>query len=222
MRMEDLSAEQRKLLSTDFGDLEKVAADQAKLAGEMYNRGLEIALNIADGLDKEAAEAEKTAGENHELPDAHSEKTAQQMGAFIERGQYDGLKKLGADRHSNEWHYFLPFVEEKVAAAGAKAGLDRFRQFITSKAKGVAGKAKDVGGKVVDYHKNIGSHARQAATGKPTAAGGNSIKGKAESTLRGLTGKERAMEAGKAVGKASPYAAAAGLGAAAASRKKDD
>lgn len=223
MRFEDLSAEQQALLNTNFGsETEKVAAEQAKIASEMYSKGLEIASNIADAMDKQAAEAEKTASEAAELEDAGAEKMAAQMGAFIERGQFDGLRKLGSDRHGNEWHYILPFVEEKVASAAAKAGLQKFRQFMATGAQKAKGMAQSGAKKVKDYHQGMGANARQAVTGKPSAAGGEAIKGKGESILRGLSGKERAMEAGKAVAKASPYAAAAAAGGAAASKKKND
>lgn len=138
MRKEDLSAEQQKLLNTNFSpELEKVAAEQAKVAQEMYAKGQEIAMNIADAMDKEAAEKVAAEGANPELEDAQQEKMAAQMGAFIERGQFDGLKKLGSERHGNEYHYILPFVEEKVAAAAAMSGLSKFKNFMASKAKSV-------------------------------------------------------------------------------------
>lgn len=142
MRKEDLSAEQQKLLNTNFGpELEKIAAEQAKIAQEMYAKGQDIALNIADAMDKEAAEKVASENQSQALEDAQAEKTAAQMGAFIERGQFDGLRKLGSERHGNEWHYIYPFVEEKVAAAGASAAMGKFRNFMASKAKQVG---KDV------------------------------------------------------------------------------
>jgi hypothetical protein len=242
MRMEDLSPAQRQLLMTDFGqETEKVAAEQAKIAQEMYDRGLDIAVNIANAMDAEYA-AEKTAEYDAELEDPYMEKAAQQMGAFIERGQFDGLQKLGAERHGNEWFYILPFVEEKVAAVGARSAATKFTDFMHSNAiraghglksvgksiKGTAeglakktkegirdssavAKAKQVAGKVKSYHQGIGAHARQAATGEVSAVGGDSIKGRPQSILSGLSKGERAMEGAKAVGKLTPHAAAAGL-----------
>jgi hypothetical protein len=223
MRIQDLTPEQQAILSTDFGaETEKVAAEQAKVAGEMYNKGLEIALNIADAMDKQAAEAEKIASESDELNNPEAEKIAAQMGAFIERGQYDGLRKLGSDRHGNEWHYIAPFVEEKVASAAAKAGLDRFRKFMAGgaqKAKDFAGKAKDkasqAGKAVKDYHKGMADDARSAATGRNSFMDNVGVKGN-------LNAKQRAAAGGKALAKASPYLAAGGAAGYAASRKKDD
>lgn len=170
MRMEDLSAEQQKLLKTDFGaDIEKVASAQAKLAKEMYANGQQIALNIADQMDKEAAE--KVASEAVELPDAESEKRAAEMGRFIERGQFDGLRKLGSERHGNEWHYIYPFVEEKVASSAAKAGLNKFRSFMASKGKAVADKAKGAVEKGKDAMKKNPGKAMAGAGAAGAAAG---------------------------------------------------
>ena len=171
MRMQDLTADQQKLLKTDFGtEVEKVASEQAKIAKEMYAKGQEIALNIADSMDKEAAELEKNAGANAELPDAQQEKMAAQMGAFIERGQYDGLRKLGSDRHGNEFHYILPFVEEKVATASAKAGVGKFREFLAGK----AGKAREAMGK----HPGKAGAGAAAAGAAGGFAAGRASKGK--------------------------------------------
>lgn len=234
MRIQDLTPEQQAILNTDFGaDTEKVAAEQAKIAGEMYTKGLEIALNIADAMDKQAAEAEKIASESDELNSPEAEKIAAQMGAFIERGQYDGLRKLGSERYGNEWHYIVPFVEEKVASAAAKAGLDRFRKFMAGgaqKAKDFAGKAsakaQEYGGKakekasqagkaVKDYHKGMADDARSAATGRNSFMDNVGVKGS-------LNAKQRAAAGGKALAKASPYLAAGGAAGYAATRKKDD
>jgi hypothetical protein len=169
--MEDLSADQQKLLKTNFGsETEKVAAEQAKIAKEMYAKGQEIALSIADSMDKEAAELEKKASADAELPDPQQEKVAAQMGAFIERGQYDGLRKLGSERHGNEWHYILPFVEEKVATASAKAGVGKFREFLAGK----AGKAREMMGK----HPGKAAGGAAAAGAAAGFAGGRASKSK--------------------------------------------
>jgi len=226
MRFEDLSAADQKLLNTDFGDLEKVAADQVAQAQEMYEIGFsKLASQIADQLDAEAAEAEKVAEDN--TLDPESEKLAASLAAFIERGQFDGLRKLGSDRHGNEWHYFLPFVEEKVAAAGGMAYLKNFGNKLKgyagtagSKAKDYAGKAgekaKEVGGKAKDYHKGMADDARGAATGRNAFMDNLGVKGK-------LSKEQRVGAAGRAAAKASPYlAAGAGAGLAAAMRKKED
>jgi hypothetical protein len=225
MRFEDLSAADQKLLNTDFGGLEKVAADQVAQAQEMYEIGFsKLASQIADQLDAEAA-AEKVAEDN--TLDPESEKLAASLGAFIERGQFDGLRKLGSDRHGNEWHYLLPFVEEKVAAAGGMAAVTNFGKKLKgyaatagSKTKEYAGKAgekaKEVGGKVKDYHKGMADDARGAATGRNAFMDNLGVKGK-------LSKEQRVGAAGRAAAKASPYlAAGAGAGLAAAMHKKED
>lgn len=171
MRIEDLSVEQQKLLKTDFGsDIEKTASAQAKVAKEMYDRGSEIAVKIADAMDKEAADQEKQAGD-HSLEDAGQEKLAAQMGAFIERGQYDGLQKLGHERHGNKWHYVTPFVEEKVASAAAKGAVNNFRKFIAAKSKDVVGKGKEMAGKAKDAVKANPGKAAAGAGAAGAAAG---------------------------------------------------
>jgi len=236
MRFEDLSAADQKLLNTDFGGLEKVAADQVAQAQEMYEIGFsKLASQIADQLDAEAA-AEKVAEDN--TLDPESEKLAASLGAFIERGQFDGLRKLGSDRHGNEWHYLLPFVEEKVAAAGGMAAVTNFGKKLKgyagaagsktkeyagkagSKTKEYAGKAgdkaKEVGGKVKDYHKSMADDARGAATGRNAFMDHTGVKGN-------LNAGQRAGAGGRAALKASPYlAAGAGAGLAAAMRKKEE
>jgi len=230
MRFEDLSPEDQRLVKTDFGSLEKQAAAQLEQARVMYETGFhKLATEIADQLDAEAAASEKQASE--EYLDSESEKVAAELGAFIERGQFDGLRKLGSDRHGNEWHYLLPFVEEKVASAGAGAALKAFGK----KLKDHAGSAADYGKKMKDhagsaadkavgYHKGMAANARQAVTGKAVSRSGSEMrKGLSDYAVSPLSAKERAMEGGKALAKASPYlAAGAGLAAAAKSKKKED
>jgi hypothetical protein len=225
MRFEDLSAADQKLVNTDFGSLEKVANDQVAQAQEMYEIGFsKLASQIADQLDAEAEAAAVKVAEDLAL-DPESEKLAASLGAFIERGQYDGLRKLGSDRHGNEWHYLLPFVEEKVAAAGGMAALKNFGSKLQSyaaqagaKAKGYAGqagaKAKEVGAKAKDYHKGMADDARGAATGRNAFMDNVGVKGK-------MTAGQRASSAGNAALKASPYALAAGAGLAAAKMKSN-
>lgn len=216
MRFEDLSAADKKLVNTDFGSIEKVANNQVAQAQEMYEIGFsKLASQIADQLDAEADAVEKFA-EDLAL-DPESEKLAASLGAFIERGQFDGLRKLGSDRHGNEWHYLLPFVEEKVAAAGGMAALENFGE----KLKGYAGKAgekaKEVGGRVKEYHKGMADDARGAATGRNAWMDHTGVKGNLTAGQRGGAGL-RAAE------KASPYLAAgagAGLAAAMTRSKKE-
>lgn len=127
MRFQDLSPADQALVRTDFGAMDKVAAGLVKQATECYEYGHDkIALEIADGLEKAAADeaaalavAEKTAGE----VDPEFEKAAAELGAFTERGTFDGLAKLGQERYGDEMAYFYPFVEQKIAQAGAQAAL---------------------------------------------------------------------------------------------------
>jgi len=158
MRFEDLSLEDQRLLQTDLGEFEKEAAAELALADDMYVAGYEkLAAETADYLDQLYSmdkEASEEAPEESYLDDA-SEKTAHDLGSFIERGYFDGLRKLGSERYGDEMAYLYPFMEEKVAAAGASAAAEKFRSFGAA-AKGHAGKAvekaKEMGGKFKGYH----------------------------------------------------------------------
>jgi hypothetical protein len=154
MNIKDLSQEEQQLLNTDFGDLEKEAAARLQQVEEMYGYGHDkLASEIADGIDelvKVAEEEEKEEEDEDEgKMDDESEKSAAEFGAFIERGVFDGLSKLGSDRHNDPMYYFYPFMEEKIAAGGAAAALKRV------KSMGSAGldKAKGLGAKGIDYVK---------------------------------------------------------------------
>lgn len=220
MKRSDLSAEDLALLNTDFGEMDKEAAAQVELADEMYLTGFDkLATETADAMDQAAAElleAEKVASEEDAL-DEESEKMASELSCFIERGFFDGLRKLGSERHDDELHYLMPYIEEKVAATGAKALLGKFRDRVKginvkgmgAKAKELGAKAKNMGGKAVDgvsnYHKDMGAKAKAAVTGKNSAGAA-------------MTGKERAVAGGKSLAKASPYLALGAGGAFAATR----
>jgi hypothetical protein len=124
MRFEDLSPADQQLLNTDLGEVEKVAAENIALADEMYAHGFnKLAQEAADSLEAAyaAAASEKVASE--ETLDAESEKIATDLSAFIERGFFDGLRKLGSERYGDEAAYLRPFIEEKIAEAGAAAAL---------------------------------------------------------------------------------------------------
>lgn len=123
MRFEDLSPADQQLLNTDLGEVEKVAAENLALADEMYAHGFnKLAQEAADSLEAAAAAAsEKVASE--EALDGESEKVATDLSAFIERGFFDGLRKLGSERYGDESVYLRPFIEEKVAQAGAEAAV---------------------------------------------------------------------------------------------------
>jgi len=110
MRFEDLNPADQQLLRTDLGEAEKVAAENLALADEMYAHGFnKLAQEAADSLEAAAAAAsEKVASE--EALDAESEKVAADLSAFIERGFFDGLRKLGSERYGDENAYIIPFL----------------------------------------------------------------------------------------------------------------
>ena len=117
-------------------DTEKAASitdEDRAIAEEMYLIGHDkIALQMADELDKVAMDEDKKEEseedkkeEKKELPafmksDEGEKKEASARAAFIEKGVFDGLQKIGSDRHKDSWHYLTPFLEEKVAALTVK------------------------------------------------------------------------------------------------------
>jgi len=122
MKYEDLSVEDQALLATDFGEQEKVAAAELGVAQEMYNTAFEkLAAATADAIDEEAKKEDES--EKKEKMDEEGEKKAADLSAFIERGYFDGLRKLGSDRHGDENAYLYPFLIEKCADGEQKAKL---------------------------------------------------------------------------------------------------
>lgn len=231
MKFSDLSKEDQALLSTDFGDLDKVAAEQVKVANEMYEAGVELALSTADEMDKLAA----SAGSSDDLSDSadESEKVAAaDYGNIIAEGYIDKLAALGVERHGDADHYFLPLVEEKIAEAGRMAALKKFWDATKSKASGAAAKAKDMASKAKAQAGQAGQRAGDFAKGqaKRHSEGAKDVmtglKGKTEH-ITGLSAGERARRVGMGVGKMAPGLAAGGLAAggglyAATRGKKED
>jgi hypothetical protein len=229
MRYEDLSPADQQLLSTDLGEVEKVASEKVAMADEAYAHGFfKLAQQTADYLEEiYAAQSEKVAEDS--AMDSESEKIAAELGAFTERGFFDGLRKLGSDRYGDETVYLMPLVEEKVAGDYAKKGLELFNKVrggVTSAAKAV----KEAPGK---WH---GGASAQIEKGKKIVEKAESkIKqhsGKAKGPLGQSTLKEQGkrvwkgrLEQAKGYGKhVAPYAGAAtglaGLGAYALKGKK--
>ena len=190
MRFSDLSRADQELLQSDLGNFDKVAAEQVALIDEMYSTGFnKLAAETADMLDKLAEE---------EL-DEEGEKTAAVCGAWTERGFFDGLAKLGADRHGDELYYLAPFIEEKIA--GKAKGLKDTLAGAYNKAKGA----------VVDNHAIMKSNAKAAWTGKGVEPKHwNATKSKKGQKMRKLTPMERAQSAGHAALRATPYAVGGG------------
>jgi len=125
MRFQDLSPENQALVNTDFGPLDKVAEEQVKIASEMYSSGAEMAQATADQVDKLAAEKEEEEEEKEEMGEAEK-KASEDYGIIIAEGFTDKLASLGEERYGDADHYFIPFMEEKVAAAGARAAVKKF------------------------------------------------------------------------------------------------
>ena len=202
MRFSDLSRADQELLQSDLGNFDKVAAEQVALIDEMYSTGFnKLAAETADMLDKLAEE---------EL-DEEGEKTAAVCGAWTERGFFDGLAKLGADRHGDELYYLAPFIEEKIAGKASDA------------MKSIRGAYNSAKGAIANNHKQMKDSAKAAITGHS----GKISKGKKKGTGGGgqLTGAQRARAAGVALLRGSPYAlgtAAVGGGGYKLLKKKDD
>jgi hypothetical protein len=219
MRFEDLSPEDQRLVQTDLGEFDKVAAAQLETVNEMYEVGFsKLASETADHLDAlmvARAEHAKTASASR--LDEESEKYASEYGAFIERGFFDGLVKLGQERHGNGWFYIYPFLEEKVAAAGAEQALEKLGGRagdlwkaiqsgggkVMGAVKGVPGKARAAGKAIKDYdYKGIPGKAGKALKEAPgkAYAGAKDYAGKTKA--EGKAGYEglKAAVTGKGVG----------------------
>ena len=168
MRYEDLSQYDQELLNTDLGEFEKEATEKLAEANEVYAYGQQQAHAIADEMDyamaKHAEEEEEGEEEEEEEMDEESEKKAAELGAFIERGLFDELIKLGSERHGDPLHYYYPYMEEKVAQIGAEEKLAAWYHELGKKVKDVAGKAKE---KIIDYHRGIGKNLSDMRTGDP-------------------------------------------------------
>jgi hypothetical protein len=235
MKFEDLSPEDQKLVNTDLGDFEKEAAARLELANEMYEVGFnKLAAETADSMDEyfsKVASAEEV--DNSISLDSESEKVAQELGAFIEKGYIDGLRKLGEERHGDETVYLMPFLEEKVAAKGAKAWLAGLGKKVKGFGEAAKSKAKDVGGSAKAKATAAGSYAKDKATAAGSYAKGKAVAAKtnvaryhsdaARDVKEGIKDKNYTRAAkggGKLVG---PYAAILGAGGAGAyaAKKKD-
>lgn len=212
MKFDQLSPEDQKLVKTDFGGLDKVAEEMVKQAAECYNRGLEkTAVEIADGIDKTAEEEEAAAEkfkkdkeeDDKKEKNPEHEKAAAELGAVYERGVFDGLAKLGQERHQDPMHYFWPFIEEKVAQAGAEAALAKFAQILEKQAEGSPGKKPEEGHMV-----------RRALLGTPVSAAIEAEKGKKMKAFgkTWLHGAKSAVK-GAVGGGAAGAAVGAGVGA---------
>lgn len=210
----NLTAQQQELVNTDFGEeIEKMAAERVGACQEAYAYGFnKLAKDIADAKDEADKKEEKKEDKEEEKMDEESEKAAAELGAFIERGTFDSLRKLGSERHGDEMHYIAPFVEEKIAAdfgAMGKKVMDAVKA-APGKAKDLAVKGKDA---VVMNHKQMTGNFRQGYEGVKSSIKGVSQYGDkltdAERKARAVGGLKRL---GEGALRASPYAAVAGAG----------
>jgi len=189
MRFSDLSAADQQLLRTDLGDFDKVAAQQLEEASDCYNQGFEkFAAEAADAQD-EADEMDKQASEyeDESILTPEQEKVAAELGAITEKGFFDGLCKLGSERHGDEMHYLWPYIEQKIAQEGAAYALERAADQLAK----IAGEAED---KDKDKHR-----LRRALLGNPISAAVEAKKGRkldAFSNAVGHSGVESVRGAG--------------------------
>ena len=210
MRFEDLSPEDQSLLNTDLGeDLEKVAAEKVAAANEVYAYGCQQGEAIAAELDELYKQAEEEEDEDEDEDEEEEEeeksaseiefeKTAAELGAFIERGIFDTLTKLGSEQHGDPLHYYYPYIEEKVAKKGAT--------------KAVEGWVKKLWGKTKDYHKGAVEDIKKGFQSSGKKGGGK----------KGPSGLDRVKSVAKGVGKLSPYAAVPASAAVAAKKMKKE
>lgn len=190
MKLKDLSKSDLELLNTDFGDYEKIAEEQVKVAGELYIAGEEMATAAADQMDKLAENEKEEEGEEEEEGDDGEKKASEDYGNIIAEGFIAKLAALGEERYGDPVHYFMPMVEEKVAAAGASMALGKFF-------KAVKGKAGNVGKYLKTQSKSVGKDLKSAVTGKNARGGELSAK---ERLIRGARGGGKALGAAGVVG----------------------
>lgn len=210
---EKLSQEEISLLNTEFDEeTEKLAAERAQAITNAYEYGFDkFACDVADEMDKLAEEDEKDEEEEEEEEkkmDEESEKAAAELGAFIERGFFDGLRKLGSERHDNELYYLAPYIAEKIAAGKSKA--------VTGFVDKIRSMGSQATGKVKEYAKEVAPSKIKSEGSKAYRKSKAAVTGQA-ATGKQLTAKQRrraAIDAAKGFGmtaaRATPYAAGIG------------
>jgi len=194
----ELTKEDQALLNTQFDpETEKLAAAQAAQIQEAYQYGFaKIAKEVADEKDEDEKK-EKEEPKKDEKMDDESEKAAAELGAFIERGFFDGLRKLGSERHQDEGYYLAPFINGKIEEIKEAGAMDFARKAVTA---------------VKDYTTQAG---RQVATGarqaKSAITGRSGAPGMPDIAFTGAQrkaiGGEAAKNLGAGLGKLAPHAA---------------
>lgn len=176
-----VSAQDEELLNTDFGDLEKEAAEQIKLASDMYSLGEDYAIATAEAMLKQAADADMDGEEDEDEDedskkeasvgmDSESEKTASDLSAFIERGFTEKLASLGEERYGNPLHYFEPYIIEKVAKDSSEKSNHVVRRIMLGNPLSAAISAEK-GKKGKAYREAWGHAAKGTLKGMATGAG---------------------------------------------------
>lgn len=204
-----LSQHDLNLLNTQFDyGVEKTAQEKLAFVQGLCLKGQEMAIETCDSFDKiaaeEAEEKAKMEEEEEEENEEEEEKTASalnkhasQAGAFIEKAFSDTMMKLGSERFNNEFHYLLPYMEQKIAEAGAEAALEKVASKLDAiralSRKAMSG-ARSGAGSSMGNTKGAFSDLKSALTGT-------------SSTGKKITGGSRAAAAGKGVGKLAPGAA---------------
>jgi uncharacterized membrane-anchored protein YhcB (DUF1043 family) len=246
MRFQDLSPEDQRLVKTNFGDdVEKIAAERVALANEMYQQGYDvIATAIVDQLNKTASEDEKKENpfaakdkEEHEEKEEHegkmdpeSEKSASELGKLIARGTLDSLMEKGASEHGDQLHYLYPYLEQKVAAAGADSALKVFRNALGQAKNRVKAHGADAFAATRQGAQRAGDAVRGAVSRAGTGAKevGRAVTGNTEHMVGKMDRGSRLALAASGAKKMAPVAggvAAAGGAGYGASRyfgKKED
>ena len=227
------TAQEQELLNTDFGEeTEKLAEAKVDAIESVYAYGFnKMACEVADAMDnfdKTASEDEDKKKEDKEEDedekmDEESEKQAAELGAFIERGFFDGLCKLGSERHGDEFHYLAPYLIEKTAEMAAQEAAEKMAGAMDviraagGKAKDLLGaakgKAKEVGGKAKAMHQKAMTTGAEGRAEIGAAIKGNIGKGK-KNKLTAAERRQFAVQGLKDIAKG--YGAYAGAGLAGA------
>ena len=227
MFYEDLNRYDQELLETEFDDsIEKAASEKVAAIQEVYSYGCEQAETLANEMDEMYKLAEEEAEEDDEEEEEEEEKTsadeafekeASELGSFIERGLHDQLVKLGSERHGDPLYYYLPYIEEKIAAKGAMKALQKFRKGLSaSSVKGKIRSGVKKGKKAIEKGKKAVKKFYSPTMGELRTG----VTGKKPGFLgigkKKVSKKEQAKSLAKGLGRVStiagPAAGLAGLG----------
>ena len=220
-----------ELLNMQFDEeTEKLAAVRTEAIKNCYNYGMDKlaaeAIAQFDAQEKIAAEDNEEENEEEEEEneeeemDEESEKAAAELGAFIERGFFDGLRKEGSARHDDELHYVLPYVMEKAAAEAAAPYLEAAEAAAQEAMDKIAAGKASIMERAGKYLKGQNQKMKEGYNQVRKAVTGKSKSGK--TSYNKDVRMDSAKSGVKTIAKGSvPYAAAAGgVGAAGYGAKK--